>query len=314
LQQLAVAQQVFTDYVLGSREVGQLTLYVPFPKPPAAFWSIAQGPQALIDTIGAINEDTLVSSLSLYPAEQFFMRGDVNAQFLGLPIGQGELIADPALGLFRLHAGTPSNSWMRSFFDAQMTFELRSAQYIAQSAPQGSVGTNDVAQPENRLQAAFDELVSATAPGSTAVQRQQALSNAVDRITDTLPKVSLDLALNNFGIPPVLTNVLRANASARIVAYSPRFEPGFIGQGPVAEARRSGGVAFRGQFNFANYVVIDNADLGVALRGAGLPALSGVFDVPALGIPGMALHNAHFEFHSDPRRINGDQQLNQGPW
>jgi photosystem II stability/assembly factor-like uncharacterized protein len=300
LQQLTVAQQVFNDYVLGSREVGQLAVYVPFPKPPAPFWAVAQGPGALIDTIAAINEETLVSSLSLYPVEQFFMRGDVNAQFLGLPLAQGELIADPALGLFRLHAGTPSNSWMSSFFDAQMTFEIRAAQYIAQSAPTGAVGTNAAAQPENRLQAAFDELLAATAPGSTQSQRQQALSNAVERITDTLPKVSLDLALNNFGIPPALTNVLTANASARFVAYSPRFEPSFPGTGPMAEARRNGGVALQGQFNFANYVVIDNAELGVALPETGLPALSGLFEDVNLNIPGLALHDADFAFHSDP--------------
>ncbi|MBK8001977.1 MAG: choice-of-anchor D domain-containing protein [Verrucomicrobia bacterium] len=297
-EQLAIAQDVFNNYILGSREVGELMVYVPFPRPPTNFWLVAQGPQALIDSITQSDLPTLVANLNLYPTEQFFMRGGVNAQFLGLPIGEGELTADPVAGLFRLTAGVPADSWMRSFFDASLNFEIKRADYIAASGPASGAGTNVVASPEARLQAALDQLL-ASANGSTA-QKQAAINNAVARITDTLPKASLELSLNNLSIPPPLTNVLTASAAAHFYAYSPRFEPGFAGTGPVADARRNGGVAFQGNFNFANYVVIDNAELAVASRGVGLPALSGLFEVPTLGVPGLALHDAHFEFNSDP--------------
>lgn len=297
-EQLAIAQDVFNNYILGSREVGELMVYVPFPRPPTNFWLVAQGPQALIDSITKSDLPTLVANLNLYPTEQFFMRGGVNAQFLGLPIGEGELTADPAAGVFRLTAGVPQDSWMRSFFDASLNFEIKRAEYIAAGGPATGPGTNTVASPEARLQAALDQLL-ASASGSTA-QKQAAINNAVARITDTLPKASLELSLNNLSIPPQLTNVLSASAAAHFYAYSPRFEPGSVGTGPVADARRNGGVAFQGNFNFANYVVINNAELGVASRGVGLPALSGLFDVPTLGVPGLALHNARFEFNSDP--------------
>lgn len=297
-EQLQIAQDVFNNYILGSREVGELMVYVPFPRPPTNFWLVAQGPQALIDSIAQSDLPTLAANLNLYPVEQFFMSGGVNAQFLGLPIGEGELVADPVAGVFRLTAGVPSDSWIRSFFDANLSFEIKRADYIAASGPASGPGTNVVASPEARLQAALDQLL-ASASGSTA-QKQAAINNAVARITDTLPKASLELSLNNLSIPPQLTNVLTASAAAHFYAYSPRFEPGFLGAGPVADARRNGGVAFQGNFNFANYVVINNAELGVASRGVGLPALSGVFDVPTLGVPGMALQDAHFEFNSDP--------------
>ena len=298
IEQFQIAQEIFDSYILGSREVGELMIYVPFPRPPPSFWLAAQGPQALIDSIAQSDLPTLAANLNLYPAEQFFMRGGVNAQFLGLPIGAGELTADPAAGLFRLTAGVPADSWMRSFFDASMSFEIKRADYIAAGAPVSGPGTNVIASPEARLQDALNQLLAAA--GGSVAQKQAAIANAVVRITDTLPKTSLDVSLNNFSIPPPLTNILTANAAAHFYAYSPRFEPTFAGAGPVAEARRNGGVAFQGQFNFANYVVINNAELGAALRPVGLPALSGVFDVPTLGVPGLALRNAHFEFNSDP--------------
>ena len=298
IEQFQIAQEIFDSYILGSREVGELMIYVPFPRPPPSFWLAAQGPQALIDSIAQSDLPTLAANLNLYPAEQFFMRGGVNAQFLGLPIGAGELTADPAAGLFRLTAGVPADSWMRSFFDASMSFEIKRADYIAAGAPVSGPGTNVIASPEARLQDALNQLLAAA--GGSVAQKQAAIANAVVRITDTLPKTSLDVSLNNFSIPPPLTNILTANAAAHFYAYSPRFEPTFAGAGPVAEARRNGGVAFQGNFNFANYVVINNAELGAALRPVGLPALSGVFDVPTLGVPGLALRNAHFEFNSDP--------------
>jgi len=293
-EQFQVAVDLVNDYLLGSREVGHLMVYVPFPRPPRAFWTLGSDSEALIDSIARADLATLAQNLSLYPGEQLFMEGGLNAQFLGLSIGEGTLTADAAQGLFRLYAGVPQGSWLRSFFDASMTFEIKRADYIAQGLAMSGPGTNTAASPDGRIQAALDQLRAAA--GGSAAQQQAAIENAVARITDTLPKASLDLSLNNLSIPDALTNVLRASAAAHFYAYSPRFEPGFAGTGPVAEARRNGGVAFKGRFNFASLVEIDNAELGVTLRGADLPALSGVFDVPELGL----LHNAHFEFNSAP--------------
>lgn len=297
LEQFSIAQQVFNNYVLGSTEVGALSLYVPFPRPPPIFWNVAQGPEALISSIAQFDESVIVSNLSLYPAEQLFMQGRVNAQLLGLPIGQGTMTADAAAGLFRVEAGTPAGSWMRSFFDAQLAFQIRRADYIAQTSATNSPGTNSALAPETRLQQAFSNLLAAAS--GTPVQKQQAVNTAVARITDTLPKVSLDVALNNFGIPPVLTNVLRANASARLVAYSPRFDPNFPGTGVLPELRRNGGAAFEGDFNVAGYADVHGA-MALILRGTSLPILTGEFDANPLNVPGLPLHSAHFSFHSDP--------------
>ena len=58
---------------------------------------------------------------------QSVAQGKLDARYVvtlsGLPIGQGMLVADAAQGLFRLSAGVPTNSWMKSFFDAQMVFQ-----------------------------------------------------------------------------------------------------------------------------------------------------------------------------------------------
>ncbi|MHC1764756.1 MAG: hypothetical protein AB9869_10715 [Verrucomicrobiia bacterium] len=344
LQRLTLAQDVFNNYILGSREVGQLMVYVPFPNPPQPFWAAAEGPQAFIDAIASTDVNALLEQgLALYPTEQFFMRGSVNAQVLGMPVGEGELIADPAAGLFRLTAGVPSNSWLRNFVGANVAFEIRSAEYILQTDPSQlpAAVTAENLQPEARLGAALD-LLNAAAQSGNAAQRQAAITAAVDRITDTLPKVSLATELN-LQVPPDLEGLLQFNSGAGFFAFSPRFEPGYAlpgytgaiqfadpdpaNPGPYTLARRNGGVVAVGNFTFgfnldaqdpSQRLLIDIPELALAISGApeasAFPALAGRARVNRLNLPGAFSFNGAtstpFEFRDGLLQFNSRPDVN----
>ncbi len=300
IDRLGVAQDVITNYVLASTDIGSLTIYMPFPNPPNAFWSATQGPQAFLNSLASATPATLIAGdRGLFPIEQLFMRGDANLSLLGIPLGNAEIVADPGLGLFRLTAGVPAESWLHQFVQGSLTAEVRTAEYILQSNPNQlppGISAADLT-PEARFQWVVQTLRAASRPSASNAEREQAVINAVNRITDTLPKVSVDLAAG-VSLPRSLTNIVQSSGALRFIAYSPRFNPNFPGVGAVAEVTRNGGLALAGRFNFANYVTADGA-LGVALR-PGLPALLGEFDVPQLNLVGIPVNNFHFAFNSDP--------------
>lgn len=229
LDRLTLAQDIFQNYILGTREIGRIALYVPFPNPPTSFWAVAQGPQAFIDTIASSDLESLVSQgLNLYPVDQFFIRGNVQAQVLGLELGQGELVAEPAQGLFRLSFGIPATSWLTNFVRAGVTGEVRTAEYILGTNPNQLPPGVTVAdlQPGARLTNAMNSLLAAAQPGASDAERNLAISNAIARITDTLPKASLSAEMN-LQLPPNLSSFVRFNSGAGFFGFSPRFEPGY---------------------------------------------------------------------------------------
>ncbi|MBE7503425.1 MAG: choice-of-anchor D domain-containing protein [Verrucomicrobiales bacterium] len=317
LERFTVAQTLFNEYLLSSREIGELMVYVPFANPPSVFWSAAQGPAAFIQAIAALTPERLLQEgLDLYPADQFFMRGAVNAQILGLPVGEGELIADPAQGLFRLTAGVPTGTWLTNFVQGNLTFEIRSAEYIAETDPgQLPPGLTPAdLEPAARLEAARQLLELAAQPGVGNPEKQAAIATVLDRITDTLPKVSLATDLN-LAVPPHLSSVLAFNSGAGFHAFSPRFEPGYglpgytgpivypdpapNQPGPYTLARRHGGVVAVGNFRFGfnlddpdptRRFVIDVPEAALAVQGTAdsslFPALSGRVRINDLTLPG----------------------------
>jgi photosystem II stability/assembly factor-like uncharacterized protein len=317
LERFTVAQALFNDYLLSSREIGELMVYVPFANPPSVFWSAAQGPAAFIQAIAALTPERLLEEgLELYPFDQFFMRGAVNAQILGLPVGEGELIADPAQGLFRLTAGVPTGTWLTNFVQGNLTFEIRSAEYIAETDPNQlppGVTPADL-EPAARLEAARQLLELAAQPGVGNPEKQVALQAVLDRITDTLPKVSLATDLH-LAVPPHLSSLLAFNSGAGFHAFSPRFEPGYglpgytgpivypdpspNQPGPYTLARRHGGVVAVGNFRFGFHLddpdptrrfVIDVPEAALAVQGTAdsslFPALSGRVRIHDLTLPG----------------------------
>ncbi|MCI0535353.1 MAG: choice-of-anchor D domain-containing protein, partial [Verrucomicrobiales bacterium] len=290
---LGAAADVIGNYLLQTSEVGSLAFYVPAPNPP--FFTDAQGnsltPEKLLTAIQSFDVSS-IGLQSLYPLEQFFFSGYMEGRLIGVPIARADIVAVPASAssgaFFRVSAGVPAESWLKSFVDsANMIFEIRQS-------------------PPVSIEQFFTELMENVNQLSLPGAQQAAVANLVNEagiaVADALPKVSLDISVNNFRIPDPLTNLLAsASASARLAAYSPRFNPSFVGEGPIAEVTRRGGVAFQGRFRFANLVTIDDAQLAAfPTDPVSLPGLAGRFRVAQLGIPGLALHDALFDFNSAP--------------
>ena len=290
---LGAAADVIGNFLLQTSEVGSLAFYVPAPNPP--FFTDGAGkaltPPRILEAIQTFDVSK-IGLQSLYPLEQFFFSGYMEGRLVGVPIARADIVAVPASAssgaFFRVSSSVPGNSWLKSFVDsANMTFEIR------QSPPQPI---------EVVFQDLMDDVIALNRPGSKQADVANLVNQISTKLTDGLPKVSLDIFVNNFRVPDPLTNLLTsASTSVRLVAYSPRFNPNFPGTGPLAEVTRRGGIAFKSRFNFANLVTIDNAELAVFPSDiASLPNLSGRFSVPQLGFPKMALKNAIFDFNSIP--------------
>ncbi|RME91730.1 MAG: choice-of-anchor D domain-containing protein, partial [Verrucomicrobia bacterium] len=299
-----------------------------------------------IDAIAGIDETTLITQgLGSYPVEQFFMRGNVNAPILGLPVAEGELVADPAQGLFRLSAAVPEGTWLNDFVQGEIEFQIRSAEYIlendANQLPPGM--TAEDLQPEARLLIVSNALAAALQPGATPADQQTALANAIARITDTLPKVSLEADLN-LQVPPELSGFMQFNSGAGLFAYSPRFEPGYAlpgytgeirfpdpdpnNPGPYTLARRNGGLVAIGSFTFGfnltdpdpdKRLLIDIPEMALAMTGSPepslFPALNGRARVNTIALPGAFSFNGGpaqaFEFRNGLLAFNSGAEVGQ---
>lgn len=345
-QRVSLAMEVFNTYILGTREVGQMAIYVPLPNPPGLFWSGTSGPQEFINAIASIDETTLLTQgLGSYPVEQFFMRGNVNAQVLGMPVGEGLLIADPAHGLFRLTAQVATNTWLHRFVQGGIEFEIKSAEYILETNPyQLPPGTTtEDLQPETRLLVVSNALAAALRPGATLAEQQAALQDAIARITDTLPKASLAASLN-LDLPPEMSEFLRFNSGAGFFAFSPRFEPGYARPGytnailfpdpdpnqpgPYTLARRNGGMVAIGDFTFGfnlnhpdtnQHLLIDIPEMALGLTGSPdaslFPALNGRARVNEIAMPGAFTFNGgptqSFQFRHGLLSFNTGAEVGQ---
>jgi len=289
---LGAASDFIGNHLLQNNEVGTLAFYIPAPNPP--FLVNQQGqplsPREMLEAIQTFDA-SVASFTSLYPVEQAFLDGYLDGQLLGVPIANARVTGVPVNpldgsgGLFRVTAGVPAGSWLASFVDeANLVFEIK------QPPPQ------PIEVRFTNLWAQVQVLTNSNDPA--------AVGQMVDAVTASLagdlPKVSLEATIDNFRIPDPLTNLLTASSSMGMFAYSPAFEPEYAGSGPVAHARRKGGVAFQGQFQFANLVTVDNAELAVFPKVVGPPGMAGLFDVPLLTLPGVTFHDVLVAFNSEP--------------
>lgn len=292
LERLGAAAEYLTGYVLAGTNVGSLAFYLPAPNPPCL--PDLPTPRQLLEAMAdfdplAVAPPDLYPE-GLYPLSEGFMQGYLDGRLLGVPILQATVELVPPegdqQGYFLGRATVPPDSWMSNFLDsASATFEIRQS-------------------PALPINLAFENLLAeiqqATNSGNQALMDQLA-SGLGGFLTTNLPKVALQVAVSNLHIPDPLTNLITASASAHFYAFSPWYDPGTPGTGPVADARRNGGIALQGQLEFADYVTVDNAELAVAIAdGVPVPALSGVFGPVDLDIPGLPLREALFSFNSDP--------------
>ena len=307
------------NYVMKSTAVGALGYYVPAANPP--YFTDAQGqaltPQKLLEAINSA-DPFAVQSPGLYPIEQFFLRGYLQGDLLGVPIGRADLtIAPPDLArgipaMFQARANVPTNSWLNQFVDqANLMFQMR-------DCPPQRVdvwGSNVVQALQPYLGAAPTGVSSA----DWERQRQQKFLEFASGLATNLPKISLEATLQNLHVPPALVNVLSVpdgQANFSLMAYSPRFEPGFRGtgypnDGPVADVRRNGGIALQGNLRFANLISVPNAELKIQPQGTTqLPILSGRFQNLSFTAPGgFPVANGTLEFVSQPLSLKAAGHL-----
>jgi photosystem II stability/assembly factor-like uncharacterized protein len=295
LARLSAVADLIGNHLLQTSDVGTLAFYVPAPNPP--FFADGAGrplePESLLRAIGSV--DLSVPNLANpYPFEVSFLRGEMEGRLIGVPIARAEVVMQPATAqsaaFLRATAGVPADSWLRGFVEsAQMTFEIRQAPPVAIEEFFGGLHAGAVA------------LASQPSPSPAAVA--ELLGRTEAALADMLPKVSMEVQVNNLRIPAALTNLLTtASASAALFAYSPRFEPGLVADTPVERARRDGGIALRGSFRFADLLTIEVAELAVVPKAnpALPPALSGLFRAGSLPMGITTLRDADIQFDTEP--------------
>ena len=305
LARLVAAGAYLDSYVLQSVSMGAMCYYEPAPSPPFFLdeHNNPLSPMELLKSINAFNPENPLT-LSLFPADLYFFRGYMDGTLLGVPIGHAEFMLVPPdfirgnPAVFRVSANVPTNSWLNAFVDsASLTFEMKQAPneaiYIWSS---NLVARVKPFMPTNQSDTAWTP------------EREQALGDVLNDLVNNLPKVSLEAKLDNFHVPEELAGFLAAppgSANFTLFAYSPRFEPNFHAtdfpdDGPVARARREGGLAVRGDLRFGDLVTVENAELSILPRGDGVPVLSGYFKGQAMTWPGGLSASADLEFTTDP--------------
>lgn len=305
LERLGAASSWIFNYVLTTTNAGQLGFYVPAPNPPSI--KHADGtPYTPRETLDAIMNFDITNPQpgELWSLSEAFLKGHLRGMLLGVPIGNAEVLGvAPGNGgdaYLEVRANMPTNSWLSNFVQsASLLFDLRQS-------------------PTNTIEAAFTalrgevEALRAKDPAQRTEQEMTAMMKRVmDEIFKALPKARLEAQLLNFRFPPSLQQFVETPTGANnyfIYGYSPRFEPAFVGEGPVAERRRNGGLAFKGSFLFGKYFRVDDAELGIVPKPpeplTGFyppPALSGRFRNINATLPGdVQFNNVQLEFNSEP--------------
>ena len=308
LTRLGAALQYVTDYVLRSEEAGKLTFYIPAPNPPS--FADAAGkplqPSQLLNGIMQFDTRNLRVG-SLYPLEQSFLAGEVNGKILGLSILKARieaLPADASLGrpesVLQVTSEGPTEGWLKEFIPtANLIFEMR------QAPPK------TIEQWASELVGIEARLRSQMAAGMSDAAAVAAVESLLQGLDNNLPKVKLESAIA-LRIPPALSRLiqLEADSSAQLVAYSPQYDPTAPSGGPLAEAKRRGGIALRANLKFGNLFSVPNAELSVLPAANGLPALAGRFGPTTAVLPGGAgLRNVLIDFDSSVPSLAASGQM-----
>ncbi|MDB6038781.1 MAG: hypothetical protein JWM99_2622, partial [Verrucomicrobiales bacterium] len=293
LQRLMAGFTYVNDYVLKNTEAGTLSFYIPAPNPPAFQKDgVVLSPLELMQSLMAQDVQS-IRTTPLYPLSEMFMQGEFHGKLLGVDVADAHMVAVLGDGnstdaYFRVDAGLGQNAWVRQLVDqATFAFEIR-------QRPEAAI-EKAFAPYVTRLQ----QLIAQNA--SDAGAAQTLLSDIENACINNMPKVSLEAALQNLHIPPALASYLAVDgsASATVYAYSPRFQPGATGDGPISEAKRRGGAALKANLKFGNYFSIPNAELAVFPRDAGLPEMRAHIGPVSANLPGgVAISGGTLDFNS----------------
>ncbi len=289
VDRLTALQDFFFDHLLATERVGEVSFYLPAPNPPLdRFPATAQ--ELLESFRNFIPEDPRQFS-NYYPLNQAFLTGWLDAPILGVPTARSRVSWRPEEGVFRLEAEVPANSWFNQLIGtARFVIDLRN-------------NSNQV----DTVTATFTPMSNQVArlrPTSATLTRDlDALTRPLpEQLANGLPKVSMELTAARVRIPvptyvpntplPALQTVATLD-NATLGAYSPYFrKPNATSNNPLDLARRDGGFAIKGDFNFLNgAVVAEDAEFSVTPNPAalGLPALHASFTSGTLNLFGVPI-------------------------
>ncbi len=320
----------FENYLVATTEVGKLALYFPAPNPPTLLWDDPANPPDALGFVEALKTTDVGAILAsgrnveLYPFDELFMSGEAGLRILGLPLADGEIELDGAAGLFRLEANVPPGSWLDLVLGttASLEFQITNPRYVEQAGAPGQAFLPPeqalLPTPAGIFFAAGENLVGKTGPALDA-----ALTESLQMVIDTVPRVSLEAAVD-FVIPPELGDILSTDAAASlsIFGFSPGFDPAFVPADPLFDplnpdpytlARRRGGTGFEGALTFGYFpagieIDVPEASLAFLLGTADnvMPAFAGLLRVDTFALPGgYVFEDGLLRFNSQPA-IGGD--------
>ena len=276
IQRFNALKTLVQDYFLTTRTNGQIAFYLPAPNPPVLFNPDGSrkpdpnvdGPSGLLASIRGVAMDGFKVPPHLYRSDLAFLGGRLDGTLLGVPMAGASIVgsmpAGESEGVLRIEAGVPEGSWLRSMVDSAQVFaEVRQ-------------------KPARPIEQEFGDLMARIARASDA-DKVILVAEALERLNAGLPKARVWARLSGFRFPEGYRGLfapMNASGNLDLAAYSPWYNPGFRGDGPMATAARMGGVAMRADVRVLGVLDVKGLELGaVPLPGGGV-TLTGLVPVP----------------------------------
>jgi len=283
LDRFNALQTLVRDHLLTTRTNGQIAFYLPAPNPPVLFNPDGSrkvdpqvdGPAGLLASIRGVAMDGFKVPPHLYRSDLAFLGGRLDGTLLGVPLGRGSIVgslpAGETEGVLRIEAGVPQGSWLQSMVDeAQVFAEVRQ-------------------KPARRIEVEvadrWADLITRMAKASSDAEKTLIVSEALGSLNAALPKARVWAQFSRLRFPPAyrrLFTPIDPPGNLELAAYSPWYNPGFRGDGPMATAQRMGGIALRADVRVLGLGKVNRLELGaVPLPGGGI-ALTGLVPVPPI--------------------------------
>jgi len=310
-------------FLSSTDSVGQLACYLPAPNPvlfpgesATSVWAgmtidqllarLQMDPAALIDR--SINPN-------LYELGEIVLAGWAQADLLGIPLGDARIAYNGTSrrleAVARISPDTPGDgNWFNDFVTGKASFAIQ-----LPSDQQNGLVTWGAADLFRHIQENFADIRALSGPALD--DRIAQLQNS---LKGSLPRISAEID-SGVTLPPGFGEFVRGSGQLSFFAYSPYFEPGFepSNDRPRAVARRQGGLGISGALQLGYFspdgdpgndvfVNVSNASLALSVpTGAGLPGLSGNFEisgaslpVPVGGLGSASLQNLRLTINTDP--------------
>lgn len=336
------------EWIAATTEIGTMSFYVPAPAPPVGLTG------TLVEQLGQMASHLSVGAVR---SDLFFASGELTLSLFGVDLGtahaQMELPGPSAPGRLEVTAMV-DDPWLTSIVGSvQVTVAITTppplplglyfglVQDLISLASTGQLNrsridtaiaaaaTAHVEEPDRRAQvrellaAAFKDLRTT----GTSAERRAALAIALgDVVAEMLPKVALEGQATGLSLPAPFDSLFSVG-SARLVSYSPWFDPTASGDDPLDQAKRLGGVGVEvidaSVDVFGWQASLDRFVLNVRGGAGGVALFDAVARASSVNLPGLRLTSAEVDISNQGTgsaglRVRGSE-LNFGwgrlqPW